>query len=156
MLGSKQGVHCCLHRGSYDVAAPLYLGADYDASTTNLTYQIPAPSSNHSSAPLTIVLSFLSPITPTSTLRQAIPASYLSVHVSGHFPVNVYIDLNGQWVSGDRGSRIKWAFGARSLHKGEGLKAFEWQKEDEALLTEHADRAEWGTAVFTAPEVCDP
>ncbi|MCJ1315623.1 hypothetical protein MMC15_000943 [Xylographa vitiligo] len=138
---------------SYNVSFPLYLGAQYDASTTNLTYRIPPPStSTHSSDDLEIVLSFLSPITPTSTLRQSIPASYLTVHVKGSFNVGIYVDLNGQWVSGDRGSRVVWDLDQSELTKDKkGLKTWMVRRETEQLLTERDDRAEWGTLHFSAP-----
>ena len=133
---------------------PTYTGSQYDASTTNLTYLIPNPTSNSSSRPLEIVLSFLSPITPTSTLRQAIPASYLTVHVQGDFNIDVYVDLNGQWVSEDRGSSIVWDF-THINTEGEtkGLKSWSFKRETELLFTEYGDRAEWGTLHFTAPSV---
>ncbi|MCJ1366594.1 hypothetical protein MMC16_005723 [Acarospora aff. strigata] len=138
---------------SYTVSYPTFLGAQYDASATNLTYHIPPPSSYpRSTPPLEIVLSFLSPITPTSTLRQAIPASYLTVHVSGGFDVNVYVDVNGLWVTGDRGNDIVWELGQTELGEGEkGLKTWKVKRKTEQLLTEHEDRAEWGTLHFTAP-----
>ena len=71
------------------VQYPEYLGNNYDASTTNLTYRIDTGSSN----PLHITISFLSPITPTSTLRQSIPASYVTIDVQGETDVNVYMDI---------------------------------------------------------------
>ena len=92
----------------YTVAYPKYKGATYDASTTNLTYAIPAPPKLASAGDVEIILSFLSPITPTSTLRQSIPAAYLSIHVQGSFDVSIYVDVNGQWVSGKRDSLIEW------------------------------------------------
>jgi len=117
-----------------------------------LTYLIPAPSSAGSPAELTV--SFLSPITPTSTLRQAIPASYVTVYVDGVFDVNIYIDLNGQWVSGDRGSQIVWKFDNVILegHKG-SLRKWQVRRETELLFSEIRDRAEWGTLHFTGPAV---
>ena len=134
------------------------MGSKYDASTTNLTYRIPAPSSYPKSTnDVEIVLSFLSPITPTSTLRQSIPASYITVFVTGTFDIDIYIDVNGQWVSGDRGSRVTW-----DLHHSEfsdktkGLKTWRVQRETEQLFTEFDDRAEWGTLHFTAPSVHAP
>ncbi|KAL2222951.1 hypothetical protein M432DRAFT_28835 [Thermoascus aurantiacus ATCC 26904] len=134
----------------YNVSYATYVGANYDASTTNLTYLIPAPSSAGSPAELTV--SFLSPITPTSTLRQAIPASYVTVYVDGVFDVNIYIDLNGQWVSGDRGSQIVWKFDNVILegHKG-SLRKWQVRRETELLFSEIRDRAEWGTLHFTGP-----
>jgi Domain of unknown function (DUF5127) len=134
------------------VGFPDYVGADYDASATNLTYLIPSPKNGGDPAKLT--LSFLSPVTPTSTLRQSIPASYLSVHVEGTFNIDVYIDMNGQWVSGDRGKEIVWKHHAQSFESGHGLKTFEWHLRQEQILTEFRDRAEWGTCYFTAPDVC--
>ncbi|KAG8534069.1 uncharacterized protein KY384_000912 [Bacidia gigantensis] len=136
---------------NFKVAFCTYLGATFDASTTNLTYQIPAPPTSNSSKPLEVVLSFLSPITPTSTLRQSIPASYFTVHVSGGFDVEIYVDLNGQWVSGDRGSDVEWHFEQSLLPKGRGLKTWTVKRQRELLLSEIRDRAEWGTLHFSAP-----
>lgn len=91
----------------YDISFPVFRGFGFDASVTNLTYSIPSPSS---SSELEVVLSFLSPITPTSTLRQAIPASYLKIYVSGDFDIDIYVDLNGEWVSGSGHNKISWDF----------------------------------------------
>ncbi|KAL8709157.1 MAG: hypothetical protein Q9220_006037 [cf. Caloplaca sp. 1 TL-2023] len=138
---------------AYNVSFPTYLGASFDASTTNFTYLIPAPVSLAKSAePVELILSFLSPITPTSTLRQSIPASYLTVHVKGSFNVNLYVDLNGQWVSGNRGSRIVWELAQQELGSSDkGLKIWKIRRETELLLSEERDQAEWGTLYFTAP-----
>ncbi|PBP19274.1 DUF1793-domain-containing protein [Diplocarpon rosae] len=136
---------------SFDVSYPKYLGAKFDASTTNLTYQIPAPNSSHESAEIT--LSFLSPVTPSSTLRQSIPASYLAVYVSGNFDIDVYIDLNGLWVSANRGNEIVWELSQSqaSAAAGPALKTWKVKRKVEQLLTEDADRGEWGTLYFTGP-----
>lgn len=145
--------------GSHDymVTFPEYLGATFDASTTNLTYSI-YPS--NVALPANLTLSFLSPITPTSTLRQSLPASYLTVHVEGTFDINVYIDLNGEWVTGNRANDIEW-----SLEHAEpkpdstamvaGIKSWKVQRRTQQLLSEFADRAEWGTLYFSAPEHVD-
>ena len=103
-----------------------------------------------------IVLSFLSPITPTSTFRQAIPASYLTVHVQGAKDVSIYIDVNGQWVSGDRGSRITWQYqepSTKSRKQDNGKKVIKFQRDNEALFTEIRDRSEWGQFYFSGPAV---
>lgn len=140
---------------SFNVSFCTYVGATFDASTTNLTYQIPAPVSANDTLPfqepLEVVISFLSPITPTSTLRQSIPASYVTVHVSGGFDIDIYIDINGQWASGDRASNIVWEFGEQHLAKGHGLKTWKIRRQTELLLSEIRDRAEWGTLHFSAP-----
>ncbi|KAL6720327.1 hypothetical protein ACLMJK_002248 [Lecanora helva] len=139
---------------SYNVSYCTYEGATFDASTTNLTYSIPVPKESADSAPsppLEVVLSFLSPITPTSTLRQSIPASYLTVYVRGHFDVDIYVDINGQWVSGDRGARINWDLEKTQLAESKGLNTWKVTREEEMLFSEIADRAEWGTLYFSAP-----
>ncbi|KAL1296952.1 hypothetical protein AAFC00_004555 [Neodothiora populina] len=134
----------------YNVSYPTYKGANYDASITNLTYSIPSPDSNSGSAEL--ILSFLSPVTPTSTLRQSIPASYLSIYVTGSFDIDVYVDVNGQWVSGDRESEITWALEENDAEeKAKKLKTWTVKRRDELLFTENGDRAEWGTLRFTGP-----
>ena len=140
------------HINSFNVSFPVYLGASFDASTTNLSYEIPAPKTTDK--PLELILSFLSPITPTSTLRQSIPASYLTVYVKGSFDIDVYIDLNGLWVSANRGNTIEWEL-SRPPHsedrKSAPLKTWKVKRQTEQLLTEDADRGEWGTLHFTGP-----
>ncbi len=101
---------------------------------------------------LDITLSFLSPITPTSTVRQSLPASYVTVYVAGNVAVDIYIDVNGQWVSGDRGSKIVWELDQRPLDgMGKGFKTWQFRREVEQLFTEFQDRAEWGSLHFSAP-----
>lgn len=137
----------------HQVDYPVYLGSSYDASTTNFTYQIDTPDS----APLELTVSFLSPITPTSTLRQSIPASYVTVHVRGDVPVNVYMDVNGRWVSGDAGSQIAWKHDGVDTKGGKpSLRRWQIQRQSELLLSEINDRGEWGTLHFTGPAVCVP
>lgn len=133
----------------YTVSYASYKGAQYDASTTNLSFSIPAPSHLDSTADAKITLSFLSPITPTSTLRQALPAAYLKVYAEGDFNVSVYVDVNGQWVSGRRDSLIKWDLNEH-LEAG-GLKTWSVKRQTEQLFTESSDQAEWGQLHFTAP-----
>ena len=132
----------------YNISSPIYKGAKYDASTTNLTYSLPLRTSDDS---IQITISFLSPITPTSTVRQSLPAAYVSVIVEGTANVDIYIDLNGQWVSGDRGSKIQWSLQNTPLGADVGLKTWQVQRDTEQLFTEFRDRAEWGQLLFTAP-----
>ncbi|KAH3969158.1 hypothetical protein HBH92_165070 [Parastagonospora nodorum] len=134
----------------YTIAYPTYEGAKYDASTTNLTYSIRAPKSLSKAKHVEIVLSFLSPITPTSTLRQTIPAAYLSVYVEGGVDVNIYVDVNGQWVSGKRESLIEWGL-VEQRGSSEGLKTWKVNRQVEQIFTETNDQPEWGTLHFTGP-----
>ncbi|KAI1746377.1 DUF1793-domain-containing protein [Xylaria scruposa] len=133
------------HSSSYNISLPRYDGATFDASTTNLTYTI-------KDSDIKIILSFLSPITPTSTLRQALPAGYLTCFVEGSTDVSLYIDMNGEWVSGDRGSKIQWELEEPHASKsGTALKTWRIARAEEQLFTEFADRAEWGTLHVSAP-----
>lgn len=122
-----------------------------------MTYSIPSASGYGETVEIT--LSFLSPITPTSTLRQSIPASYVTVYAEGSFDVSVYMDVNGQWVSGDRGARIEWGFDQINVDDDDDdddesvLKKWQVRRETELLLTERSDRSEWGTMHFTGPAV---
>lgn len=136
----------------YNLSLPIYKGAHYDASTTNLTYSIPVQSHNSTFNPIEITLSFLSPITPTSSVRQSIPAAYITVYVTGTTNVDIYIDLNGQWVSGDRGKDIVWDF-TETGSDGDTpiIKTWRVKRRIEQHLTEFQDRAEWGTLLFSAP-----
>ena len=142
-----------LIRPRFNISFPAYNGAQYDASTTNLSYFIPAPNVKNGPNGVEVVLSFLSPVTPTSTFRQAIPASYLTVYVRGDIDIDIYVDVNGQWVSGDRRSRINWNLKQDASANGKGLKTMSFQRETEQLLTEINDRSEWGSLHFTAPLV---
>ncbi|KAF2234387.1 glutaminase A [Viridothelium virens] len=132
----------------YTIEEPSYLGANFDASTTNLTYHIPNP--NHGSD-LELILSFLSPITPSSTLRQSLPAAYVTVYVEGSFDVNVYIDVNGQWVSGNREPALEWDLKKNTDNEDKELKTWVIKKRDQQLFTEVNDRSEWGALHVTAP-----
>ncbi|KAI0872020.1 DUF1793-domain-containing protein [Hypoxylon argillaceum] len=131
---------------SYNISFPQYDGAAFDASTTNLTYTIPG-------SDIKITLSFLSPITPTSTLRQALPASYLTCFVEGSTDVSLYLDVNGEWVSGSRRSKIQWKFHEppRARQSETQLKTWRITRAQEQHFTEIADRAEWGILHISAP-----
>ncbi|KAF2502702.1 DUF1793-domain-containing protein [Lophium mytilinum] len=134
----------------YNISYPIYKGATYDASVTNLSYAIPAPTRGADN--LLLTLSFLSPVTPSSTLRQSLPASYLTVYVDGDFDIDVYVDVNGQWVSGNRGNKIEWKLHTPEPVGGaEHLKTWIVKRQIEQELTEWGDQAEWGQLHFSAP-----
>ncbi|KAF2651995.1 DUF1793-domain-containing protein [Lophiostoma macrostomum CBS 122681] len=136
----------------YSISYPTYQGAKYDASTTNLSYSIPAPDKFPDTKDLEITLSFLSPVTPSSTLRQSIPASYLTVYVEGKLDVTIYIDVNGQWVSGNRDSVVEWDLTEQeAVGSSKGLKTWKVKKQTEQVFVEVGDQAEWGQLHFTAP-----
>ncbi|KAI0472179.1 DUF1793-domain-containing protein [Xylariaceae sp. FL0804] len=135
------------HHHSYHVSFPRYEGATFDASTTNLTYTI-------DNSDVKIILSFLSPITPTSTLRQSLPAAYMTCYVEGSTDVGLFVDINGEWASGVRENEIQWDFQHTGLKTSETdniLKRWSITRRQQQLLTEFQDHAEWGTVHFSAP-----
>lgn len=77
----------------------------------------------------------------------------MTVHVSGSFDIDIYVDVNGQWTSGDRGAQIVWDFAEEKLSKGKSIKTWKVKRATEMLLSEWADRGEWGTLHFSAPGV---
>ncbi|KAK8111803.1 uncharacterized protein PG998_008260 [Apiospora kogelbergensis] len=131
---------------------PHYNGPTFDASTTNLTYTITNATGD---GEVKVVLSFMSPITPTSTFRQALPASYMTVYVEGNLDISIFCDINGEWVSGNRDNHIKWELAETksksSTASASHLKTWKIERQYPELLTENWDHAEWGTLYFTAP-----
>ena len=130
---------------------PAYGGASFDASTTNLTYTLEDTSAAAGS--INITLSFLSPITPTSTLRQSIPASYMICYVDGPVDVSIYVDVNGGWVSKRKDTKITWSFHQTPANgqASSDIKSWSVARETQLLFTEDDDRAEWGSLRFTGP-----
>lgn len=98
-------------------------------------------------------VSFLSPITPTSSMRQSIPASYISITARGHFDVDVYMDVDGRWVTGDDNNKLTWHMDDVNVDDTVTLRSWKIQKQDDQPFVEDNDRAEWGHLQFTGPSV---
>ncbi|KAK6329918.1 hypothetical protein TWF718_003345 [Orbilia javanica] len=128
----------------YSVGFPVYHGVDFDASTTWLRYSVEGKGGEGS---VDVKLAFTSPVTVNDTMRQSIPAGYLEVEVGGDVDCEVYVDVNGLWVTGDRGSQIQWEM----LEHG-GLRSWKVTRSREEHFSEKWDRAEWGSLYFTAPK----
>ncbi|KAK6497118.1 hypothetical protein TWF506_004593 [Arthrobotrys conoides] len=124
--------------GGYVVGYPQYHGVDFDASNTWLRYSV---------GELEVKLVFGSPVTVNDTMRQSIPAGYFEVQVFGAVDCEVYVDVNGLWVTGDRGSQIEW-----EMVEHGGLRSWKIKRSREEHFSEKWDRAEWGSLYFTAPK----
>ena len=86
------------------------------------------------------------------TLLQSIPAAYISIHVCGGFDVIVYVDVNGQWVSGKRDNLIEWSLTEeKSAGSTKGLKTWRIKRQVEQMFTDEQHQAEWGQLHFTGP-----
>jgi hypothetical protein len=64
--------------------------------------------------------------------------------------VNIYVDVNGHWVSGKPESVIEWGL-VEQRGSTEGLKTWKFGRQVEQLFTETDDQSEWGQLHFTGP-----
>ncbi|KAK6514513.1 hypothetical protein TWF281_004711 [Arthrobotrys megalospora] len=134
------------NKKEYTISFPEYHGVDFDASTTWLKYSVGEKSSGGGGW-VDVKLTFTSPVTVNDTMRQSIPAGYLEVEVEGDVDCEVYADVNGLWVTGDRGSHIQW-----EMVEHGGLRSWKVTRSREEHFSEKWDRAEWGSLYFTAPK----
>jgi len=74
----------------------------------------------------------------------------MTVHVEGSFDIDVYVDINGEWVSGNRGNQITWELSEKKSSATK-IKSWKVKRRNEQLLTEFGNRGEWGTFHFSAP-----
>lgn len=74
--------------------------------------------------------------------------------MKGDFPISIYVDVNGQWVSGKKDSHIKWThWENNSSDDNLHFRTWRIQKAEDEVFTEHKDRAEWGKLYFNGPGV---
>jgi hypothetical protein len=101
-----------------------------------------------------LTVTFLSPVTPGDLKRQSQPLSYLalsarSIDGQAH-TVALYLDISGEWASGDSGRSITWdqeSFAAGSVN----VVSLTFTQSDPRVLAENADTAEWGTIALSSP-----
>ena len=86
-------------------------------------------------------------------MRQSIPASYISIAVQGDFDIDIYTDVNGQWVSGNLDSKIKWYMTDINFDDTVGLQSWQVERAEGERFVEYNERAEWGRMYFTGPAV---
>ncbi|CAG8056945.1 unnamed protein product [Penicillium salamii] len=95
--------------------------------------------------PVAVTLDFLSPVSPSDYLRQSLPFSYLTLHVSGSrgYNIQVYSDIDARWTG--RESRSVCEF-----QEVDGLVSYSLTVEDATLYEEADDMALWGSAIFAS------
>jgi len=68
--------------------------------------------------------------------------------------VNVYMDVTGQWVSGNVRNNINWKWDTLKTEPEKPvLQRWQVHRETEQQLSEDNDHSEWGTLHFTGPTV---
>jgi hypothetical protein len=103
-----------------------------------------------------ITLEYLSPIEPGDLQRQSIPMAWVlvtaqSIDGASH-DVSLYLDVSGEWLSGDPGQQFTWA-PVSVPYSGGTLQAWTMQLAEQQILTEIDDRAQWGTIVLATPQI---
>jgi hypothetical protein len=96
-----------------------------------------------------LTVTFLSPVTPGDLKRQSQPLSYVSVSARAtdgkSHRVGVYVDISGEWASGDSGKLITW-----DQETTAGAVSLSYHQTQPHVLGENADTAEWGTVTLSA------
>ncbi|KAI9464134.1 hypothetical protein BJY52DRAFT_1114957 [Lactarius psammicola] len=118
--------------------------------SVNLTNTVITPTQTKLTAqagPMQFNLTFLNPIEPGDWVKQSIPFSYLSLTAESldgaAHAVQVYSDVSGEWLSGDKGQEISWRTTSNDnvIYHEVGLK-------NPALFNEINTQAEWGTLYY--------
>jgi Domain of unknown function (DUF5127)/Domain of unknown function (DUF4965)/Domain of unknown function (DUF1793)/Concanavalin A-like lectin/glucanases superfamily/Domain of unknown function (DUF4964) len=114
-------------------------------TATQSTYTLTA-------GPVTLTVSFFSPVDPASLQRQSVPMSYITVTAAandgGSHAVSVYLDISAEWAHGDDTQDVSW--GQQTVG---GLTVLTVTPTNPSVLAEFADQASWGTVVWATDNV---
>lgn len=102
-----------------------------------------------------VALGFLSPVEAADLPRQSVPLSYVTVSAHSidgdRHDVSVYLDISGEWASGDSGRQIGW--NQQSYRAGSSsMITLDCALTDPQVLTENGDTAQWGTTVWSTQD----
>lgn len=90
-----------------------------------------------------LTVTFFSPVTPKNLVVSSIVSSYMSVAIRSidgkKHRVQLYTDVSGEWVSGDRSSQIKWDYGVTKAKSSPKQKRHAPIDELEADMAMHSD-----------------
>ncbi|MCW2637726.1 MAG: hypothetical protein JWP76_32, partial [Dactylosporangium sp.] len=127
--------------GGYAVAAQTALAT----TATRSIYTIDA-------GPVTLTVTFFSPVDPANLQRQSVPMSYLTVTVTsrdgGGHQVSMYLDISGEWAHGDRSQLLSWG---QQIVGGQNVLTCTPARP--TVLGEMNDQASWGTVVWATDNV---
>ncbi|KAI9464135.1 hypothetical protein BJY52DRAFT_888853 [Lactarius psammicola] len=127
----------------------LGLSPSVDGSV-NLTNTVITPTQTKLTAqagPMQFNLTFLNPIEPGDWVKQSIPFSYLSLTAESldgaAHAVQVYSDVSGEWLSGDKGQEITW-----KTPSDNNVIYHVARLVNQAVFDEINTQAEWGTLYY--------
>jgi hypothetical protein len=102
-----------------------------------------------------ITLEYLSPIEPGDLQRQSIPMGWVLVSArsidGAPHRVSLYLDVSGEWLSGDPSQQFTWA-PVSVPYSGGAIQAWTMQLAEQQILTEIDNRAQWGTIILATPQ----
>ncbi|CAP61726.1 uncharacterized protein PODANS_4_2950 [Podospora anserina S mat+] len=92
---------------------------------------------------ITLTVTFLSPVYPDDIQRQSLQFSYVTVTAKSSdgasHKVQVYMDVSGEWASGDNSEKVQWEFGTES-----NLYYLKFWRENQHEFKEANEIASWG------------
>jgi hypothetical protein len=98
-----------------------------------------------------LVVEFFSPVEAGDLRRQSIPMSYVivtatSIDTAAH-DVQLYLDISGEWCSGDDTQTIKWTPWT-TTYSGGNLQAWAIELAHQKVLSEQHQMAAWGSVIW--------
>jgi hypothetical protein len=136
-----------------DLKAATPMTVFYDSQSSNFTF---------TAGPVELTASFLSPVLPRDLCRTSIPLSYLTVSVrstdNGTHAVQLYNDINGQWISYEQNVTLQWNMysGSTSTNgtktSGNSSAPYTWlySLQKPYLFGEENDFPQWGNFTYSS------
>ncbi|CAG2168579.1 unnamed protein product [Oppiella nova] len=100
--------------------------------------------------PIALAVNFFTPIDPTDLKRLSLPASYISVSAwsldSATHEVEVYLDITGEWTSGDSNEEVVWDM--KEIKVNKTIITGDMRLKNQKPFEENNESAQWGTVKF--------
>ncbi|EMC99870.1 hypothetical protein BAUCODRAFT_63305 [Baudoinia panamericana UAMH 10762] len=107
--------------------------------------------------PVSLNITFLSPVTPDDFLRQSMPITYMSVQVHStdgkQHSVQLYTDVSAEWTSGDRSQVAQWQYGVTGNASAGGIAYHKFWRQLQREFSEENQQASWGYWYYATENV---
>lgn len=130
--------------GGINYAPATQLSQSYSTSTSTFRFDVSG---------VVVELVFRNPVTPTDYCRQSLPLSYLEILISSfskYDSIDLYVDVNGAWVSGDQANFISWD--VATINKTNPIVSHKIRRTLQQEFTEIGDMAEWGELYWSTSD----
>ncbi|KAB5554833.1 hypothetical protein GE09DRAFT_141790 [Coniochaeta sp. 2T2.1] len=112
------------------------ISAEYTSTKTIFTFNV--------ADKVTLTATFFSPVYPDDLAKQSQQFSYVTANAvasdGATHSVQVYMDVSGEWASGDTSQVITWDYGT-----SDGVSYHTFQRQNQAEFAEAGEIAAWGT-----------